>query len=84
MLDKVLNTPVIMEVCLRSLQYLESLGSSVVVFFFLGGGGGEGGGGLIFFHYTEAKAKRLNGSFSKMRLCLIIDNQLRQKLQVIQ
>ena len=43
--------------------------------FFLGGGGGEGGRGLIFFHYTEAKAKRLNGSFSKMRLCLIIDNQ---------
>ena len=82
MLDKVLNTPVIMEVCLRSLQYLESLGSSVV--FFLGGGGGEGRRGLIFFHYTEAKAKRLNGSFSKMRLCLIIDYQLRQKLQVIQ
>ena len=47
-------------------------------------GEGEGGRGLIFFHYTEAKAKRLNGSFSKMRLCLIIDNQLRQKLQVIQ
>ena len=81
MLDKVLNTPVIMEVCLRSLQYLESLGSSVVFFF---GGGGEGRRGLIFFHYTEAKAKRLNGSFSKTRLCLIIDNQLRQKLQVIQ
>ena len=79
MLDKVLNTPVIMEVCLRSLQYLESLGSSVI---FLGGGRGRRG--LIFFHYTEAKAKRLNGSFSKMRLCLIIDNQLRQKLQVIQ
>ena len=79
MLDKVLNTPVIMEVCLRSLQYLESLGSSVV---FLGGG--EGRRGLIFFYYTEAKAKRLNGSFSKMRLCLIIDYQLRQKLQVIQ
>ena len=45
MLDKVLNTPVIMEVCLRSLQYLESLGSSVV---FLGGGH-KGGGGLSFF-----------------------------------
>ena len=44
MLDKVLNTPVIMEVCLRSLQYLESLGSSVV---FLGGE--KGGGGLSFF-----------------------------------
>ena len=50
MLDKVLNTPVIMEVCLRSLQYLDSLGSSVVVFFWGGGGGGErGGGGLSFF-----------------------------------
>ena len=47
MLDKVLNTPVIMEVCLRSLQYLESLGSSVV--FFFGGGGEKGGGGLSFF-----------------------------------
>ena len=46
MLDKVLNTPVIMEVCLRSLQYLESLGSSVVVFFW---GGEKGGGGLSFF-----------------------------------
>ena len=47
MLDKVLNTPVIMEVCLRSLQYLESLGSSVVVFFFLGGGRREEGAYLF-------------------------------------
>ena len=48
MLDKVLNTPVIMEVCLRSLQYLESLGSSVVVFF---GGGRRGEGAYLFSLY---------------------------------
>ena len=49
MLDKVLNTPVIMEVCLRSLQYLESLGSSVV--FFLGGGGRREEGAYLFSLY---------------------------------
>ena len=48
MLDKVLNTPVIMEVCLRSLQYLESLGSSVVVFL---GGGRRGEGAYLFSLY---------------------------------
>ena len=47
MLDKVLNTPVIMEVCLRSLQYLESLGSSVV---FLGGGRREEGAYLFLLY----------------------------------
>ena len=49
MLDKVLNTPVIMEVCLRSLQYLESLGSSVVVVSW--GGGRRGPGAYLFSLY---------------------------------
>ena len=47
MLDEVLNTPVIMEVCLRSLQYLESLGSSVVFF----GGGIREEGAYLFSLY---------------------------------
>ena len=61
MLDKVLNTPVIMEVCLRSLQYLESLGSSVVFF----GGGHKGGGGLSFFIILRLKQRGSMDLFPK-------------------
>ena len=63
MLDKVLNTPVIMEVCLRSLQYLESLGSSVI--FFLGGEGEKGGGGLSFFIILRLKQRGSMDLFPK-------------------